>query len=174
MLEALSKLDNISLEELDLTVDFIYLRFIFKHFSIQGSSFNPKQISDIDKLFSNHPKFTCYVGAIRHTTEHFANNLVNLIHIYCRENQVNLKDLFGLLEEIEIWNSTITYNQFLDGLKKAKIPFPVAQIENIMKYLVSFFPLFAFKTLILFHKQGQESDPGTIPLRFEISCLNFI
>ena len=172
MLEALSKLDNISLEELDLTVDLIYLRFFFKHFSIQGSSFNSKQISDIDKLFSNHPKFTCYVGAIRHTTEHFANNLVNLIDIYCRENQVNLKDLFGLSEEMEIWNATITYNQFLEGLKKAKIPFPVAQIENIIKYLVSFL---AFKTFILFYnKQGQESDPGTIPLRFKINCLNFI
>jgi hypothetical protein len=42
----------------------------------------------------------------------------------------------------------ILYEQFLDRLRKAQIPFPVAQIENIMKYLVrSIFVFFSFKIL---------------------------
>lgn len=33
--------------------------------------------------------------------------------------------------------SMVTYAQFLDGLRKAKIPFPIALMDDIMKYLVS-------------------------------------
>jgi hypothetical protein len=32
--------------------------------------------------------------------------------------------------------STVTCEQFLDGLRKAKIPFPIALINDIMKYFV--------------------------------------
>lgn len=47
---------------------------------------------------------------------------------------MNLIDIFIPNEE----NITsITYDQFRDGLRKAQIPFPITQIENIMKYLVS-------------------------------------
>ncbi|CAF1323806.1 unnamed protein product [Rotaria sp. Silwood1] len=128
MLEALSKLDNISLEELDLT----------------GLTLNLKQNSDIHQFFANHPKFTCYVGPIRQTIEHFANILLNLIHKYCKDNQINLENIFKPDEENIMSNSSITYDEFCDGLRKAKIPFPVAQIENIMKYL------------------GRDDDEGTI------------
>ncbi|CAF0797887.1 unnamed protein product [Rotaria sordida] len=128
MLEALSKLDNISLEELDLT----------------GLTLSLKQNSDIHKFFENHPKFTCYVGPIRQTVEHFANNLLNSIHKHCKENQINLGNIFKPNEENFMSNSTITYDEFREGLKTVKIPFPVAQIENIMKYL------------------GRDDDEGTI------------
>ncbi|CAF3294130.1 unnamed protein product [Rotaria sp. Silwood2] len=122
MLEALSKLDNISLEELDLT----------------GLTLNLKQNSAIHQFFANHSKFTCYVGPIRQTIEHFANNLLNLINKYCKENEINLENMFKPDEENVLSNSSITYDEFRDGLRKAKIPFPVAQIENIINYLVSF------------------------------------
>jgi hypothetical protein len=62
---------------------------------------------------------------------------LNLIHTYCQENQVKLTDIFNVNDENYISTLTISYEQFRDGLKKAKIPFPVAQIENIIKYLVS-------------------------------------
>jgi hypothetical protein len=105
----------------------------------QGSTVNTNQIVNIHQLFENHPKFTCYVGPIRQTVEYFANNLLNLIQTYCRQNQVNVIDLFTAVDdENRMSISTITYEQFCDGLRKAKVPFPVAQIMNIMKYLVSF------------------------------------
>lgn len=91
---------------------------------------------EIDKLFVNHPKLTCYVGPVRQTVEQFANNLLNSIDVYCRENQVQLSDLFESNEEKNMPNSSITATQFREGLRKAKIPFPVAQIDNIVKYLV--------------------------------------
>ncbi len=62
---------------------------------------------------------------------------MNLIHAYCQKNQINLTNIFGAKEENYISSSMITYDQFQDGLKRAKITFPVAEIENIMKYLVS-------------------------------------
>ncbi len=58
---------------------------------------------------------------------------MNLIHTYCQENQVSLNDVFGFNED----NYTISYDQFQNGLRKAKIPFPVAQIENMINYIVS-------------------------------------
>jgi hypothetical protein len=137
ILESLSKLDNISLEELDLTVYFFYFFFILIYFSIEGLTLNSKQISDVDKLFANHSKLTCYAGPVRQTIEQFANNLLNLIHTYCQENQVKLTDVFGVNDENYVSTLTITYDQFRDGLRKAKIPFQIAQIENIIKYLVS-------------------------------------
>ena len=137
ILEALSKLDNLSLEELDLTVTFPS-RFSSCHFVrlFQGLTLTPKQISDIEKLFVNQSKLTCYVGPIRQTVEQYANHLLNSIHNYCRDHHVTLTDLFGSSEDKNMPTFMISYPQFLNGLKKAKIPFPNAQIEKIMQHLV--------------------------------------
>lgn len=98
---------------------------------------NPKQISKVESLFGNHPKLTCFVGPVRKTTEHFANNLLNLINTYCIENEITLSDMFKPIDESTGNVSMVTYAQFIDGLRKAKIPFPVGLINDIMKYLVS-------------------------------------
>jgi hypothetical protein len=98
---------------------------------------NPNQISKVDLLFANHPKLTCFVGAVRKSTENFANNLLNLINTYCIENEITLSDMFKPNDESTTHVSMVTYAQFLDGLRKAKIPFPMALINDIMKYLVS-------------------------------------
>jgi hypothetical protein len=84
-------------------------------------------------LFAKHRQFKCYVEPIRKTVEQFTNNLLNSIHSYCHDNKINLMDIFP---PIEGNIPSITYDQFLDRLRIARIPFPVAQIENIMKYLV--------------------------------------
>lgn len=75
---------------------------------------------------------------MRQTVEHFANNLLNLIHKHCQKNEVTLASVFNLNEENITPSTTITYDEFRDALRQAKIPFPAAQIENIMKYFVSF------------------------------------
>ncbi|CAF3594160.1 unnamed protein product [Rotaria socialis] len=131
MLEALSELTNISLEELDLT----------------GLSMNAKQTSKINSLFLNHRKLKCYIGPVRYTAEHFANYLLNLIHMYCEQNAVALSDMFNPIEGIRTTISTVTHEQFLDGLRRARIPIPMAYIDDIIKYL------------------GGDSEPGTISLR---------
>ena len=95
-----------------------------------------KQIGDIEKMFVNHGKLTCYVGPVRQTVEQFANNLLNAIDNYCRERQVQLGDLFDLNEERFLSNTIISALQLREGLRKAKIPFPAAQLNNIIKYLV--------------------------------------
>jgi hypothetical protein len=46
-------------------------------------------------------------------------------------------DIFNPTDGTNIPTSMITYEQFLDGLRKAKIPFPIAVINDIMKYIVS-------------------------------------
>ena len=107
-------------------------------------------MSDIHKFFANHPKFTCYVGPIKQTVEHFANILLNSIHIYCQENHVKLTDIFGLNEENDISKLTITYDEFRNGLKKAKIPFQLAQLENVIKYLVSIIKILFSRENIFF------------------------
>ncbi|CAF0979777.1 unnamed protein product [Rotaria sordida] len=131
ILESLSQMNNITLEELDLT----------------GLTISAKQISKIDLLFLNHPKLTCYVGPVRQTVEHFTNHLLNLIHAYCEEHSITLSDIFSSNEGTRTTISIITYEQFLNGLRKAKIPFPIARIDDIMKYL------------------GRDNEPGQIPLR---------
>ena len=93
----------------------------------------------IEKVFTNQSKLTFYVGAIRQTVEQLTNHLLNSIHNYCRENEISLEEMFTSNEEKNISNSTITSAQFQEGLKKAKIPFPVAQIEKIIKYLVGLY-----------------------------------
>ncbi len=85
---------------------------------------------------------TCYVGPIRQTIEQITNNLLNSIHIYCREKQVELTDLFYFNQDKNMTKSIINSKQFQDGLKKAKIPFPIAQIDNIIKYLVRIWKYF--------------------------------
>ncbi|CAF1139228.1 unnamed protein product [Adineta steineri] len=128
ILEALSKLDNISLEELDLT----------------GLTLNSKQISDVEKLFTKHKQLKYYIEPIKKTIEQFVNHLLNLIHTHCDENDIDSTDLFIPYEENRV---SVTYDQFLFSLRKAKIPFPIAQIENIMNYL------------------GKDNDQGKIFLR---------
>ena len=96
------------------------------------------QISKINSLFIDHPRLKCYVGPIRQNMEHFANHLLNLIHAHCLNNEVSLSDIFLTSNDGTPRNtSMITYEQFLDGLRKAKIPFPIRLINDIMKYLVS-------------------------------------
>ncbi|CAF3366478.1 unnamed protein product [Rotaria sp. Silwood1] len=131
MLESLSQMNNITLEELDLT----------------GLTITAKQTSKIDLLFLNHSKLRCYVGPVRQTVEHFTNYLLDLINMYCEENAIALSDIFNPNEGTRITTSIITYEQFLNGLRKAKIPFPIAHIDDIMKYL------------------GRDNEPGQISLR---------
>jgi hypothetical protein len=120
MLEALAKLENVSLEELDLT----------------GSSFTNKDLMDIHRYFAHHPKLTCFLGPVRQTLEKFANNLLNSIHRHCRDNHLTVNDLFPNENDSMTPLSTVTFDEFRHGLRRAKIPFPLAQIGEIMKYLV--------------------------------------
>lgn len=98
----------------------------------------PKQIADIEKMFVNHAKLTCYVGPIRQTVDQFAHRLLNAIDNHCREHQIQLVDLFDLTDEKYTSNMIITVLQLREGLRKAKIPFPAAQLNNIIKYLVRY------------------------------------
>lgn len=95
-----------------------------------------KQIATIDLLFRHHSTVKCFVGPIRQTTEHFTHNLLNLITKYSDEHDVTLSDMFNPHPDLTGSITTVTYEQFLDGLRKAKIPFPMAFINDIMKYLV--------------------------------------
>jgi hypothetical protein len=99
---------------------------------------NDNLISKGHLLFANHPKLNVYVGPVKQTTEYFANNLLNLIHAFSQENEVNILDIFCPNEDLTTKITMITYEQFLEGLRKAKIPFPATLINEIMKYLVSF------------------------------------
>jgi hypothetical protein len=64
---------------------------------------------------------------------------VNLIHKYCQHNEVSLSDVFNRNDGISLTITTVNYEQFCNGLRRAKIPFPLALIDDIMKYLVSSF-----------------------------------
>jgi len=44
--------------------------------------------------------------------------------------------MFNPNEGMSFTIAMVTYEQFLNGLRKAKIPFPIALINDIMKYLV--------------------------------------
>ena len=90
----------------------------------------------MNSLFVNHTKLTCFVGPVRQTIESFANNLLHLINRYCDDNEVSLSDLFNPQDDTTTSVSTVTYEQFLQGLRRAKIPFPIALINDIMKYIV--------------------------------------
>ena len=141
ILEALSKIDNFSLEELDLIVsEQIETRSSLQSsFSLQGYTFTSKDIEAIHQYFQHHPKLTCHLGPVRQTIEHFTANLLNSIYRHLQDNHLTLISLFQNAEEdtSNVALVEITYDQFLQGLRRAKIPFPVAQIQNIMKYLVS-------------------------------------
>ncbi|CAF1418044.1 unnamed protein product [Adineta steineri] len=136
ILDALSKVENITLEELDLT----------------GIMTDYKLIEKCHLLFVNHPKLKVYVGPVRQTIEYFANNLRNLIRAYSIENEINLPDIFSPSEDMTTTATSITYEQFLDGLRKAKIPFPIALINDIIKYL------------------GQDSEEGSISISNNLMC----
>lgn len=43
----------------------------------------------------------------------------------------------------------VTYEQFLDGLRRAKIPFPITMINDIMKHFVRLF-FFIIKHIFFF------------------------
>lgn len=148
MLEALAKLENISLEEMDLTVRFLEYSLLHKK-NFQGLTVTSKQIDDIEKMFVNHGKLTCYVGPVRQTVDQFANYLLNAIDNYCREHQIQLTDLFDLSEEKYLSNMIISALQLREGLRKAKIPFPAAQLNNIIKYLVRFHRLFSLSLILI-------------------------
>jgi len=94
------------------------------------------EISKVVSLFANHPTLTCYVGPVRQRIEHFANNLLNLIHKYCKEKEISLSDMFNPNEGNGMTITLVTYERFLDGLRRAKIPFQVPLINDIMEYLV--------------------------------------
>ena len=87
----------------------------------------------MQKLFPRHSQLKCYVDPIKQTIEPFVNHLLHAIHAYCKENNVTLKDVFVPLKDEQ---TVITYDQFCESLRKARIPIPTTQIENIMKYLV--------------------------------------
>ena len=106
---------------------------------VEGLSMHPDQISAVELLFANHPNLTCFVGPIRKTAERFSNILLNLINQYCIENEMTLSDMFKPSDEIAGNVTVVTYVQFVDGLRRAKIPFPIALIEDIMKYIVGSF-----------------------------------
>lgn len=90
----------------------------------------------IPKLFSPHSQTTCYFGPVRQTIDHFANNLLNEIENHCRDNNVTLTDIFNATDEHHRMVTVFTYEEFRECLKKAKIPYPSAYIDDIMKYLV--------------------------------------
>lgn len=79
---------------------------------------------------------TCSAGPIRQTTEHFVNVLLNLINKYLHDNQVSLAEMFKPPDAVNSTGHLITYEQFLDGLRRAKIPFPIALITDMMKHIV--------------------------------------
>lgn len=95
-----------------------------------------KQLAAVDLLFRHHPTLKCFVGPVRQTTEHFANNLLNLINRYSEEHDVTLSNMFNPHPDLTNSITTVTYEQFLNGLRRAKIPFPLAFINDIMAYLV--------------------------------------
>ena len=92
---------------------------------------------EIPSLFARHSSTTCYFGPVRQTIDHFANILLNEIENHCRNNDVTLTEIFNPNEESYRNVSVVTYEQFRECLKKAKIPYPSAYIDGIMKYLVS-------------------------------------
>lgn len=155
MLEALVQLTNITLEELDLTVRFYSIFKFCIEFFYKGLTINAKQSVKIQSLFSDQPKLKCYTGPVRQSTEYFANYLVNLINLYCENNVVELSDIFNPNEGIRSTISTVTYEQFRDGLRRAKIPFPVAHIDDIMKYLVSnyYYILLPLQSFFCFYRE---------------------
>lgn len=89
-------------------------------------------------LFANHPRLHVYVGPVKQVIESFAYHLLSLIHKYSRENEVKVSEIFCPNEDLSAPTTMITYEQFLDGLRKAKIPFPIGLMNDIMKHLVSF------------------------------------
>lgn len=105
----------------------------------KGLTINAEQTSKVNSLFLNHTSLTCYVGPVRQTIDHFANCILDLINIYCDENQMSVSEIFYPNEGTRATASTITYEQFLDGLRKVKIPFRKSLINDIMKYLVRIF-----------------------------------
>ena len=87
------------------------------------------------------------MGPIRQTTEHFVNILLNLIDKSLHENQVSLSEMFKPPDAVNTTGPLVTYEQFLDGLRRAKIPFPIALIHDIMKYIVSEFVWKSFPSI---------------------------
>lgn len=128
---------------------------LFFVFRTQGLTLSFKQIADIHQFFVNHPRFTCHIEPIRQTVEHFANNILNQLQAYCRQNHLLLTDLFETTEDKNLPYLIVTYEQFRNGLKQAKIAYSMGQFDNICKYL------------------GRDDDDGTISLKYRIFCSLF-
>ena len=103
----------------------------------QGLALGEKAMLEIPQLFARHPQTTCYFGPVRQTIDHFANNLLNEIENHCRDHDVTLTSVFNPTDDSFRTVPVLTYDEFRQCLKKAKIPFPPAYIDDVMKYLVS-------------------------------------
>lgn len=104
---------------------------------LQGIITNPRLIEDGHALFANHPRLKVHVGPVKYMIESFANNLLGAIRAYSQENEATLTEIFLPNENVATTVTTITYEQFTDGLRRAKIPYPKPSIADIMKHLVS-------------------------------------
>ncbi|CAF1399229.1 unnamed protein product [Adineta ricciae] len=131
MLESLAEVQDITLEELDLT----------------GIMTKQDLIKKGQELFANHPRLKVYVGPVKQVIDTFANNLLSLIRDYRHENEISVSDMFIPNDNTAAPATSVTYEQFLDVLREAKIPFPKAMINDIMKHL------------------GQTSEEGTISIK---------
>ena len=94
-------------------------------------------IKEGQELFANHPRLKVYVGPVKQVIDTFANNLLSLIRDYRHENEISVSDMFIPNDNAATPATSVTYEQFLDVLREAKIPFPKAMINDIMKHLVS-------------------------------------
>ncbi|CAF0889784.1 unnamed protein product [Didymodactylos carnosus] len=116
MLDNLSKLDNITLDELDLT----------------ELTINKTQ-SDIQLLFKAHSKFRCLVGPVKKSEQQMAKEQLNLLKQYCDKEKISFQELF--IGSAPAENVTITYEQFREGIKKTQIPLIPLEIEELIQFL---------------------------------------
>jgi len=58
---------------------------------------------------------------------------LNFINSYCAQNNISLMDLFSKLDSDG--SMSVSYEEFREGLKKAKIPISANQIEALIRYL---------------------------------------
>lgn len=121
-------------------------------------------MSRIEKFFSHQSTLKCFLGVVRNTSDYYANNLLNSIQVHCDENGRTLLDVFHSNEEVHRTVSIVTYEQFRDALKRAKIPFSPSHIDEVMKYLVSCFDqncesLFE-KEILFFSSREETANPA--------------
>lgn len=103
---------------------------------ISEVSLKPKVDDFIKKTKETHENFVCLYGFMNLGEKKLYNpsqEALNYINAYCADNNISLMDLFAKLDTDG--SMSVSYDEFKEGLRRARIPITPLQIDALIKYL---------------------------------------